>query len=589
MKKRLGLIACLMAAIIGACGLSTACAPGGQSNSSVLWVYNYNGGVGDKWLDAVIERFEADKADAEYEEGKTGVKIETYSKKQDFNYDVMSGSEYSVFFLEGVNYNVHQLQNRFLNISDMVKAQIPGEAEGTSIESKLDENTKSALKGLDGEYYVLPHYQSLAGVTYNRTLFEQKGWFFVDNQPADFVITDETDSAYGMEGNLTDGVTASRTRGPNGVYENGEGDDGLPSSVEEFKQLCEYIKETEGIPFIFYGGTSGTDHSYVTSFANAMYVALEGYDGAMANYLFHSNGTTTDIVTGFDQNDIPQTEPVEITKADNNFYKVYQQESRYYVLDFINYIFSEGCYARESTNGTEHTKIHEVFMRSASKKPIDNRTKNVAMLLDGSYWENEAKDSSAYNNAINADADVANYEFEFMPLPTKCTGTVSSESEGRQPVTVDANSAYAFINANVATYYNEGIKQLALDFLQYCYTDTSLKEFTVKSSVTKNVNYSLDAGDKQLLSHYSNSVYKAYETGKVVIPISGEPLFINNQTVLSIHPNNEFWHSKVGNSTYTSSFGAFKVAINTPTVKEYFLGMAKSSNYSDWLAIPANS
>ena len=91
----------------------------------------------------------------------------------------------------------------------------------------------------------------------------------------------------------------------------------MPSSIEELKKLCDYIKETEGIPFIFYGGTSGTEHSYVTSFANALYAALEGYDGAMANYLFHSNGTTTNIITAFDQNDNPSNvEPVEITKAD---------------------------------------------------------------------------------------------------------------------------------------------------------------------------------------------------------------------------------------------------------------------------------
>ena len=186
MKKRLGLIACFMAAIIGVCGLSTACAPTGQSNASVLYVYNYNGGVGDKWLSAVIDRFVEEKEEASYETGKTGVEIRTFSKKQDFKYETMSGSEYSVFFLEGVNFNVHQIENRFLNISDMVKAQIPGEAEGATIESKLDENTKSALKGLDGEYYVLPHYQSLAGVTYNRTLFNDKGWFYVDNPETDY-------------------------------------------------------------------------------------------------------------------------------------------------------------------------------------------------------------------------------------------------------------------------------------------------------------------------------------------------------------------------------------------------------------------
>ena len=227
-------------------------------------------------------------------------------------------------------------------------------------------------------------------------------------------------------------------------------------------------------------------------------------------------------------------------------------------------------------------------MKSASTKPYNSRSKNIAMLLDGSYWENEAKDSAAYDNAITADANIANYQFEFMPLPAKCTGSVAVGEGREQPVTVDANSSYAFINANVESYHSAGVKQLALDFLQYCYTDISLREFTVKSSVTKNVNYTLETADKQQLSHYSTTVYNAYETGKVVIPISGEPLFINNQAILSLHPNNNFWHSKVGNSSFTSSFGAFK-SLNKPTVRQYFEGMAKASDYS-WLnAVPAGN
>lgn len=40
--------------------------------------------------------------------------------------------------------------------------------------------------------------------------------------------------------------------GPDGAY--GTPDDGLPSSLEEFAQLCDYIKSKGGSPFIIPGG-----------------------------------------------------------------------------------------------------------------------------------------------------------------------------------------------------------------------------------------------------------------------------------------------------------------------------------------------
>lgn len=520
----------------------TACGIGEREeineDAAVLNVINYDGGVGHAWLDAVIERFEAEHADAEYVEGKKGVDINVLNTKT-VTFEGLNTSEYSVYFAQGVRFNELQAMGRLLNISDIVTEKAEN---GKSIESKMSEKLSDALKGYDGEYYVLPHYQSFDGVTYNKTVFDENNFYFAAEK-SDYVSAKEGDPAYGFVKN----ADCKKTCGPDGEFDTE--DDGLPSSVEEFKRLCEYMKAKSVTPFIYYGGNNG--EAYRNKLINALWVSLEGYDGATAQFSFDSGESKSRIVTGFNGG-----KPVSELKTikSENMADVYQQESKFYALDFFEYVFkNENNYHSASVNSVySHTDIQKLFLKDG-----------VGMLLEGTYWENEARSSGTFEIY----KDLKNVETRCMPLPIQGTGSVA-EGRGRKPVMIDTLNAYAFINANTQSKFGDGIVKLAKDFLKFCYTDESLAEFTEKSSVSKNLRYSLSDEQASALTNYGKSMWNLKNGGLVVTPISDNVIFIKNPTVFDM-TDTKIW--KIAETDYPA------VAFTDSAIdaKTYFLKMKK--------------
>ena len=520
----------------------TACGIGEREevneDAAVLNVINYDGGVGHAWLDAVIERFEAEYVDAEYVEGKKGVDINVLNTKT-VTFEGLNTSEYSVYFAQGVRFNELQAMGRLLNISDIVTEKAEN---GKSIESKMSEKLSDALKGYDGEYYVLPHYQSFDGVTYNKTVFDENNFYFAAEK-SDYVSAKEGDPAYGFVKN----ADCKKTCGPDGEFDTE--DDGLPSSVEEFKRLCEYMKAKSVTPFIYYGGNNG--EAYRNKLINALWVSLEGYDGATAQFSFDSGESKSRIVTGFNGG-----KPVSELKTikSENMADVYQQESKFYALDFFEYVFkNENNYHSASVNSVySHTDIQKLFLKDG-----------VGMLLEGTYWENEARSSGTFEIY----KDLKNVETRCMPLPIQGTGSVA-EGRGRKPVMIDTLNAYAFINANTQSKFGDGIVKLAKDFLKFCYTDESLAEFTEKSSVSKNLRYSLSDEQASALTNYGKSMWNLKNGGLVVTPISDNVIFIKNPTVFDM-TDTKIW--KIAETDYPA------VAFTDSAIdaKTYFLKMKK--------------
>ena len=547
-------VVCLLGMVLSGCN------PADNSTVTTLRIWNYDGGVGHEWLDAVITRFTAEKQGTSYENGKEGVKIEVLNTKDTNQLNNIKIANHSLYFAQGIRYNGLQTNGTLLDISDIVDDTLVGEDK--TIESKLSENTKNALTAQNGKYYVLPHYQSFNGVVYNKTLFDEKGFYFAEN-PSDYHTSNANDFAYGFVKYDKKDDVSIRTVGPDGVK--GSNDDGLPSSIEEFSRLCKYMIDSSVTPFIW---ADGSNKSYQMALTNALWLNLEGYDGAMANFTFNSNGTESKIVTGFN-GDKPVTKSTAITKE--NVYEVYQQESRYYALKMSEEVFSDDRYYHEySTSSTySHTLIHRTYLESLyTEQPI-------GMMLEGSYWLNEAKTSNEYQNAVTNYPEVADLEIKMMPLPIIAEGSVK-EGEGRRPVHLDMLSSYAFINANVVAKHGQGVANLAKDFLKYCYTDVSLAEFTSKSNVTKDVSYNISDEQYQALSVFAKSVWDAKKNDKVLVPISDQAEFIKNPSEFTMFSDLVLWKTTAGEGTPYPYTGFHSIGLSA---KEYFLGLAKTQQW----------
>ena len=360
-----------------------------------------------------------------------------------------------------------------------------------------------------------------------------------------------------------------RTVGPDGVR--GTEDDGLPSSIEEFKLLCEYIKNKGIAPFACW---DAFNDSYEIRLTNAIWVNLEGYDGAMAQYNFTTGDNTTKIVQSFDGNGKPVSVEKQISKE--NAWEIYQQESRYWALDFTEYVFKQSnqvMYAKHWNSGS-HTDVHVDFLSGES-----------AMMIEGAYWMNEAKDADTFELYPEfLDEDV-----RFMPLPVQAEGRVT-EGNGRTPVALDIGYSYAFINGNVYSKHGEEVAQVAKEFLQFCYSDNELAQFTKNSSVSRDLNYSIgDASDLNSvysqLSKYAQSAWDVKANGNIVNPISAEPEFIKNPGVFRMY-DQYIWQTNTLNGD--SKLKAPNIAFNKPesegwTAQRYFNEIKKDQAW--WLGL----
>ena len=575
MKKRnfLAILLCLVMLFTAACNPAGGPPGTGGGNSYTgkeieLRVWNISGGAGQKWLTEAKTRFENLYKDREFSNGKVGVKVYT-EPKHAVQVSELADTDFSVFFTEGVDINVYAKSGKLLPITDIVTATSTYDEK--SIESKLSEETQKALKASDGEnYYVLPHYQSYEGVTYNKSFFDEYGFYFVENVPANG-YTNASHPSYGFVKEAKKADKTVRTVGPNGIR--GDYDDGLPSSLEELERLCKYVKEKGIAPFACW---DAFNHSYSIKFVNALWTNLEGYDGALAQFTFDSNGTPVKIVTSvgesnetgaiFDERGNITTDEVVITR--DNAYLVYQQESKYQTLRFSNYLFNQANHNLHDSfwQGKNNSEIHVEFMYGA------------AMMIEGTYWRNEATDAYTFNDY----PELLDIETAYMPLPVQVSGSVT-EGNGKAPTVIDIHSAYGFINANVEAKHGTEVAQLAKEFLQFCYSDVELAEFTRNSTMCRDLEYSIgDASDPNSvyssLSSYSQSTWDIKKYGKVVNPISAEPEYINNPGEFHM-TDQHIWATKFsdGNAFIKAPDVAFRSG--SYTVKQYFDSMKKDANW----------
>lgn len=531
-----------------------------------LYVYSYNGGVGNAWLDGTIAGFEQLYKDTSFEEGKTGVQV-IADKSQKINgramVNTISSSTYDVIFNEYVNYNEWVSKGLLLDISDIV-----GETgmDGKTIESKIHPDKKTVLTMHGGKFYALPHYEAFSGVIYDKDLFDSEKLYFADDKSyGEFILK----------------ITDKKSKGPDGVY--GTEDDGFPATMVEFFALCDYMDEKGIIPFVW----AGEQRAYTTFLLNSLSATWAGADEAKLNYSFGVGAAEgkdiAKIVKSIsaDGNTVV-SENVKITE--NNGYNMFHTEAKYRAMQFLFKIFNnDKYYYRDSIwSATATNRVaQETFIFSS----LENEP--IAMLIDGSWWEIESTESTRL--AIQAYGSRAeNRNYGWLPLPgyydysdmgysllggetynyDSYKRATASEVIGKRQVFTDYINAYCAINAITSK------PELAKLFVRYCYSDEGLLQFTKSTGMRKGVEYTVTDDVLSSVSKFSRNLLKLRAEGDIVYTMSTSNVFINNEAALSSHEH--IWNS--GNYVYP--IDAFK---NGKTnAADYFNNMAKSE--SSWLA-----
>ena len=527
-----------------------ACGPtGGEVIDSVdktkiqLNVFSYNGGVGSEWLDKVITRFEADYKDATFSNGRTGVQVVPDKTKSDV-FSNMSTNNNHVIFSEVGNYSQLVTQKSVLDISDIMDKplnELTKTADTKTLKSKMYDETIDFYSFSGGKIYALPHYSFFSTLTYNKQLLTDKNLYFAK----DYDVNGDLDSKF------IHSASEDKSCGPDGIYRTD--DDGLPATYTELFDLFNMMKNKNVTPITWAGGEM-VSGGYVNYLLNNVYLSLAGKDQARLNYTFDSKDKTITIVEKFEGGKAVTKE--EKITADN-YKKLNSELAKYQAIKVVDTILDNALWQSGDCDSTTTT------MLSTQQNYIEsyNGGTPIAMIVEGSYWYNEADNAGYIEDTKNRFTDFdAKNNYQILPLPRVYEGTYK-DVEGKEvgkAVYADQADSLAVINANIAG--DKELVELAKTFLAYCYTDESLKEFTETTRVTRSLKYDVDVNK---LDAWGKTVWNYTKAADLLLPYSSNSLYLNNRTQQSMHIANDFW-AVSGKNVYSYCKGS-------TTAESYFL------------------
>ena len=462
-----------------------------DTSKTTLTIGNFDGGVGTEWLKSAIEKFEEKYKDTSFENGKKGVQVvigdnnKTTMEGETLKTLILSpDTKDDLFFTEGVFYQWWAHNGKMLDITQYVNQNLTEFGENKSIAGKIDSNLLSSLT-VDGKIYALPFWQSSYGMVYNATLFDEKSWYI------------------GADGGFTNSK-GKLGKGPDG--KDGTYDDGMPATYDEFFKLLARINKDNCTPIQF----PGASKEYLTWLLAQMAADNMGYDQFMLNFSF--NGTANLIKEATMNYDTMtfDTEKVQITPK--NAYELARQPGFAYTAKFAQTLLqnTKNYNVNNCLSGSfkiDQSQLEFVYNPTASSK------KEVAIMVDGNWWENEATAAFQETYGTYATKNDADMEYKWMPFPKANEQAVGSEN-----IMVSPMDAYCFIKAEIAPA-KIGV---ATKFLQFVHTDAQMSAFTQKTGIKKPYNYKVDTSG---LTAFTKSFLDAADNARLVFPMDNNSLY----------------------------------------------------------------
>ena len=511
--------------------------PGGSSGSSEssditktqLYIGQEANGYGTQWCEKIKEAFEIWAQDKEYEPGKKGVQVQIATKGftgPTFLNEIES-SRATVFFSEEMYYFDYVSKGVLMDLTEAITTPLTEFGETETIEEKMIKNSgtqlKEALTGYDGNYYALPWWTGLEGITYDVDLFDEQSLFFKKGgTPSEYLRT-KGDAA--VTGSFTSyqytNLAGEKAAGPDGKY--GTIDDGLPATYEEFYELCNTLKTKKTITPI----TCTGQYNYIDMLADTMYADVEGYTNMRMHQDF--TGTAYDIVESYslkpngtiDYSTVKYmggADGVEITKA--NGYLLQRQIGKLQTLEFCNTLVDKGYFSDNCFNGNfSHTSMQDYWLKAR----YNNRYERSAMLIDGTWWLGQAEttfdsmEAAGYEGAGKTERRLA-----FLPMPK-----VDATHIGEVGANVSQKSAMCAIRGNIE---DKNIEKCAIDFFRFCHTDEALKIFNETTGGVRAFDFEYDEDELKELSYFSRSTYEYNNNYDIVYPIAYNDLYKYSQS-----------------------------------------------------------
>ena len=553
----LGMAAVLSVGVAAGCGNGNI---GKDEDSSKITQISFRqwGGTASStdWLQQAADRFAAEKANEPYESGKKGVKVEISTNK-DSDY-TSSIPDYDILMDEN-SANIYDMQTRgyLADIDDLVKG----------LQSKIEPQLLPKLKGADGKYYGLPHYSYDVSISYNVDLFKAENLYIAapgEENVVNYKSSLMPDSSAGV--NFVFNENTKKSCGPNGIPN--DYDDGLPSSLEEFIVLCDYIRIKKQInPFAISDINGGANYAFML--IESLWAGMVGTDAMKATTCNFTDAEVEVVKEGALSYDgtllntgikMPQTETVVL--SDDNGYRMYDMSARYYALSFLELAKNKGWFKNQQMT---NTKAQEFFVLGNYNANDNDR---CAMLVDSTFWYGESVSGGTLTKykslSGGKEANVS-----MMPMPVQLTGQVT-EGNGKKPTVIDT-SATVFVNKRVEK--NEGLFRAVKEFIEFLYSDAELKAFTETSKLTMNLKYDYDKSS--LGNFYAGVLEIEKAAGDKVYAASDNIKFSKNRSSFSL-----IWGGKLN---YFGSYhnGSYAALMGGETAASIFT-QTRRAKVADW-------
>ena len=466
--KVLGLAAlcALSSSLLGACGGGNG---GGffgdelieeiDKSKTQIYVEIFNGGYGKEWLELLKTDFE--KEYPQYQVMITPAKRDMYT----ISSAIQTGNgSADVYFTAGPMY-VKDLafSDLLVDLSDIYQEKAAEDETYTLKEKIIDsEIYEQAFSNANGTgIYCLPYGIGFTGIILDMDLFIEKGWCeFATASDGEaltaqgITYTEKAGSLYFVSSTGKTNYEANDiilSKGRDGKY--GTYDDGQPTTMDDFEMMLAKIQASGTYnPFIF--STEQMDYvDNVTMTVAATYEGVSNFDTYTTSKGVYSR-------TG-----------EEITYE--NGYKAYQMEGWEKGATFMHdYITRPDIsYATEVKNNLSFEEAKNKFL--AGYKIASSKNKAGAMLIEGPWWENEAKPMFEALGRTDASRAYGKRDYRYLIFPYM-DGAYGLDGNGKGQIFTSYDEGLIFIDKAAATRHNsvDGAKLL----VQYSCRDKYIQE-----------------------------------------------------------------------------------------------------------------
>lgn len=504
-------------------------------------------GMGTEWLYNLKSRFEAD-----YPKAQVMVNIVTTEVESTSIATTLSSSNYDIAFANDGVAAIEGLEASAMDVTSIVQKKAYDEngnyvKEGgtKSLEDRMSKyegylDAIAIQKNGQNRYISMPYYMTPYGCWYDVDLFESEGYFDLDYKGVDGIAgtDDDTWGADGVEGTY---------------------DDNLPATFEDYKTLITTIAADGLTPFTWSGvhGWMRTFYLYV------VYMNYEGKDEYALNWTLN----------GFDS----QEGIGQITPQDS--YKIMDQDGKKAALKMAEFMTSNpNFFSGDAFKSSQtHLEAQRDFLGSAQR----TGSKRIAMILDGAWWENEAK---SYMNEMAAEKGEkyahGKRRFGYLPVPRfEADASIGMAAQTNTKTVLSVGKGADFVVNKKVENASAEKKEMVEEFLLYMQSYESLKDFTTTTGVVRPIESYFTADDVSNFTYMAQQVYELLNTCDLWIPTLA---MTSNATKCKIG-DSKFFDSIVSGTTVTTE-PMLLFAESNYTVKDYLNGTKKAITESDWYA-----